>query len=77
VKVAAMGEKNSGKVASEVFQIALTGSVEVPEVTLSVKGADGSAAKKKETTLQYPDKLDSALDLDASSQLKVDCLTVS
>ncbi len=68
--MAATEEGSKAKVASTTFPIALTGSVEVVEATLTVKGSDTSTVKSKKT-LPYPNKLDKALDLDPNSQFKV------
>lgn len=68
--MAATEENSKVEVASSTFAIALTGSVEVTEVTLTVKGTDTPTVKNKKS-LAYPSKLDKKLDLDPNSQLKV------
>ena len=70
LSIAATEENSKAKIASATFAIALTGSVDVAEATLTVKGTDMSAVKTKKS-LAYPNNLDKALDLDPNSQLKV------
>ncbi len=63
-------EEDRAKVASATFTVALTGTVEVPEATLTVKRTDTNAVQKKKS-LSHPAMLDKALDVDANNQLKV------
>ena len=60
----------SGKVASEVLEVVITGNADVSLATVSVKNLETSAEKQK-TQLQFPDKLSKSLKLDHRSQLKV------
>ncbi|CAL8470839.1 g10381 [Coccomyxa elongata] len=75
VDVAAIEEGSRAKVASATFTVALTGRVEVPEATLTVKRTDTNVVQKKKS-LSHPAMLDKAMDVDANSQLKV-AFTVS
>ena len=68
VSVEAAGE--SGKLASELLEVTMTGKAEISSATVSIKNLESSAEKLK-TQLQFPDKLTKPVKLDHRSQLKV------
>ena len=68
--VTATSKENGAKVASETFNVALVGAVEVSSAVLAVKRLDPASTKQKEE-LEYPQQLQKPLALQPGTQLRV------